>query len=139
MTAAAQPALTTAIVTKDELAELADWERKCAAAKKKVSAAEKELDFRRQSLVEKVLGLKSSADLKKLSPEKVSKLQARRLEVGDWKAERGAPHFTFTKTNEGSYPAWKQLYIDELGETAAAAISADTPTTYSYRVDVAPV
>jgi len=128
----------TALVTKDELLELAEWERKCADAKKRVSAAEKELNFRRQSLAEKVLGLKSADELKKLSPVKVAKLQAERLAAGDWKPERGAPDFMFSKTSQGQYPSWKQIYIAELGETAAAGIAADTPITYSYCVEVVP-
>jgi len=128
----------TALVTKDELLELADWERKCADAKKRVGAAEKELNFRRQSLAEKVLGLKSADELKKLSPVKVAKLQAERLAAGDWKPERGAPDFMFSKTSQGQYPSWKQIYIAELGETAAAGIAADTPITYSYCVEVVP-
>jgi len=41
---------TTSLVSKDELLELADWERKYADAKKKASAAEKELSFRRIAL-----------------------------------------------------------------------------------------
>ena len=129
----------TAIVTKDELMELADWERKYAEAKKRATAAEKELNFRRQSLAEKVLGVKSSDELKQLSPKQVENRYAARLEAGDWKPERGAPGFTFLKTNQGSYPSWSQLYIKEFGETAAAEIRARTPITYSYTVEVAPL
>lgn len=125
------------IVTKGELEDLANWERKSADAKKKVSIAEKELAFRRQSLAEKVLGIKSSDELKQLPPERVQKLFEQRLDSGAWKAERGAPAFAFTKTNEGRYPSWSQLYVDELGETAAEKIRANTPLTYSYRVTVA--
>lgn len=127
----------TAIVTKDELLELADWERKYADAKKKASAAEKELEFRRQSLAEKVLGVKSGDELKELTPEKVQKLYSQRLAAGDWKSERGAPAFVFAKTHQGCYPSWSQLYIDEKGETAAAGVRARTPLTYSYRVEIA--
>ena len=87
-TAAAK--LETALVTKDELLELAEWERKHADAKKKVSTAENELEFRRQQLAEKVLGVKSKDELKKLSPKEVDRLGAKRLEAGDWKPERGA-------------------------------------------------
>lgn len=134
--ASASAKLAPAIVTKDELLELADWERKCADAKKKASAAEKELEFRRLSLAERVLGVKSKDELKALSPEKVQKLFAQRLTAGDWRRERGAPVFAFVKTNEGRYPAWSQLYIDELGETAAAQIKAETPLAYSYCVEV---
>jgi len=130
-------ATQTAIVTKDELLELADWERKYADAKKKASAAEKELAFRRQQLAEKVLGVKSSDELKALSPEKLLRLHGRRLADGDWKPERGAPSFAFVKTSQGQYPAWSKLYIDELGETAAAEIRTKTPITFSYCVEVA--
>lgn len=133
-TAAAK--VETALVTKDELLELADWERKYADAKKKASAAEKELNFRRQSLAEKVLGLKSSAELKELSPKQVENRYASRLANGDWKPEKGAPAFSFVKTHQGSYPAWKELYIGEFGETKAAEIAAATPVIYSYSVEV---
>ena len=127
----------TLLVTKDELTELADWERKYADAKKKATTAEKELQFRRQSLAEKVLGVKSADELKQLPPEKVQKLLSQRLSAGDWKPERGAPEFSFLKTNQGRYPSWSQLYVEELGETAAARIRAETPLTYSYCVEVA--
>jgi hypothetical protein len=127
----------TAIVTKDELTELADWERKYAEAEKKVSAAKKELAFRRIQLAEKVLGVKSADELKRLSPEQIKKLQTKRLAAGDWKPERSAPEFSFLETNKGRYPAWSQLYVEKLGETAAAQVRAETPMTYSYSVEVA--
>lgn len=131
--AAAKPIL---VVTKDELLELAEWERKYADAKKRTSAAEKEVNFRRQSLAEKVLGLKSSDEMKKLSPRQVDKLFTDRRAEGDWKPERGAPIFSFVETSHGSYPAWKQIYIGEFGESAAAGIVNDTPVTHSYAVEV---
>lgn len=133
----AAAAKATLVVTKDELLELAEWERKYADAKKKAAAAEKELAFRRQSLAEKVLGLKSADELKELSPEKLLKLYAKRLADGDWKPERGAPSFAFVKTNQGQYPSWSKLYVEELGETAAAEIRKNTPVSYSYCVEVA--
>ena len=128
--------LEAALVTKDELTELAEWERKCADAKKKVSLAEKELEFRRQQLAEKVLGVKSKNELKELSPDQVQKLFTKRWESGVWKAERGAPEFAFVKTSHGRYPSWRERFVDELGETAAARIALETPVTYSYAVDV---
>jgi hypothetical protein len=128
--------LDTSIVTKDELLELAEWERKFAKAKKEQSAAEKEVKFRRLALAEKVLGIKTEDDLKKLSPEQLLKLFQKRWEREEWKAERGAPDFQFKKTSQGSYPAWQKLFTAELGMTAAARISAETPTTYSYAVEV---
>jgi hypothetical protein len=127
----------TLVVSKDELAEIAEWERKYADAKKKASAAEKELNFRRIALAEKVLGVNSADELKKLSPKQVENRFASRLESGDWKPAPGAPAFTFQKTSQGAYPAWKQLFVDEFGETKAAEISAETPLTYSYCVEVA--
>lgn len=129
-------ATETALVTKDELAELADWERKYADAKKRETAAEKEVKFRRQSLAEKVLGVKSADELKQLSPEKIEKLFTRRLGAGLWKRERGAPAFAFQKTKEGRYLSWKDLYVGEMGETAALEVEANTALTYSYRVEV---
>jgi hypothetical protein len=133
---AAAAKLAPALVTKDELLELAAWENKYADAKKKVAVAEKELKFRRQALAEKVLGVKSTDELKELTPEQISKRQLKRLELGDWKPERGAPEFTFAETSHGRYPAWQKLYVGELGETAAAGVQARTPVTYSYCVEV---
>jgi hypothetical protein len=128
--------LEAVIVTKDELTEIAEWERKYAKAKKDQAAAEKEVKFRRMALAEKILGIKTEDDLKKLSPEQLLKLFKKRWEREEWKSERGAPEFAFVKTNAGRYPAWRDLYITELGETAAARISAETPVTYSYAVEV---
>jgi hypothetical protein len=129
-------AKATALVTKDELTELADWERKYAKRKKEVAEAEKELDFRRIQLAEKVLGVKSKDELKELTPEQVEKRFTKRLEAGDWKPERGSPEFHFAKTSAGRYPSWRALFIEELGETVAARISAETPLTHSYCVEV---
>jgi hypothetical protein len=126
----------TVVVTKAELEELAEWEKKYSDATKKQTAAEKELKFRRQQLAEKVLGVTSSDELKALSPEQIARRQAKRLEAGDWRPGANAPEFQFVKTSSGSYPAWKKFYIDELGETAASRIAADAPTVYSYRVEV---
>jgi hypothetical protein len=126
----------TSLVTKDELIEIAEQERKYIDAKKKVSALEKDLAFSRLALAEKVLGVTSADELKKLTPDQVAKKLAKRLEAGDWRAERGAPEFSFLKTNEGRYPAWAKLFVEEMGETAAARIKAETPIVYSYAVEV---
>ena len=136
MPAAAQRAKETLIVTKDELSALAEWERKYADAKKKASLAEKELGYLRIALAEKVLGVKTADELKRLSPDQVEKKFRRRQADGDWKPERGAPEFSFVKTNQGCYPAWAQLFAEELGESAAQQIRSNTPVTYSYSVEV---
>jgi hypothetical protein len=124
------------VVTKAELLELAEWETKYAERNKKVAEAKKEVEFRRQALAEKVLGVKSSEELKQIDPAKLAKLQAKRLVEGDWKVERGAPLFVFAKTSSGQYPAWKQIYTNEHGETAANKIAAEAPLVYSYKVEV---
>lgn len=136
MSTAAQTAREVAVVTKDELSELATWEKKHADAKKKAADAEKQLDFLRIRLAEKVLGVKTADELKRLAPDHVVKRMRRRLADGEWKPERGAPEFSFVQTNKGRYPAWASLYAEELGETAAEQIRSNTPTTYSYAVDV---
>jgi hypothetical protein len=135
--AAAKLAKEVAVVTKDELLELAEWERKYADAKKKASAAEKELAFRRQALAEKTLGISTADELKQLSPEKLEKLLSKRFDAGDWKTERNAPVFAFVQTSSGRYPAWAKLFAAELGETAANRIKAETDLQYSYCVEVA--
>jgi hypothetical protein len=132
---AAEPLL----VTKDELLEIATWERKYAKAKKAQAAAEKAVKCRRMALAEKVLGVKTEDELKALTPAQVEKRTIQRVEAGDWKLERGAPLFAFKKTHQGAYPSWLSLYIGEMGQTAAERISADTPLTYSYCVDVSPL
>jgi hypothetical protein len=133
---ASAAAKSTAVVTADELLELSKWETKYAKAEKDAAAAKKELAFRRIQLAEKVLGIKSADELKELAPEQIEKRLAKRLENGDWRAERGAPEFSFVKTNAGRYPAWSQLFVQELGETMAARIRSETPLTYSYCVEV---
>jgi hypothetical protein len=135
--AATKLAKEVAVVTKSELLELSEWERKYADAKKKASAAEKELAFRRQALAEKTLGIATADELKQLSPEKLEKLLAKRFDSGDWKAERNAPVFAFVQTSSGRYPAWAKLFASEVGETAANRIKAETATVYSYCVEVA--
>ena len=135
MTAAsAKPA--PSVVATAELVELAEWERKYAAAKKKVSEAESELKFRRQQLAEKVLGIKTEDELKALDPDRLLKLFTKRFESGFWRAERGAPDFKFSNTSKGRYPSWAKIYAEDLGETAAARIRTETPITYSYAVEV---
>ena len=136
MPLAAQSAKETLTVTRTELLELADWEREYAKATKKAADAKKELEFRRIQLAEKVLGVKSSDELKVLSPDQVKKKFTKRLEAGDWKAGHGAPEFSFVKTNQGRYPSWSQLFVQEMGESTAARIRTETPITYSYSVEV---
>jgi hypothetical protein len=126
----------TLVVTKDELFEIAGWERKFAKAKKAQAEAEREVKFRRLQLAEKVIGVKTEDELKALTPDQVNKLSVKRLTAGDWKLERGAPLFEFKKTHQGSYPSWLDLFTEKMGETAAARIKAETPLTYSYAVEV---
>ena len=132
----AAKAFTPDLVTKNELTELADWERKFAKAKKDQAAAEKQVKYLRIALAEKVLGVKTEDELKNLTPVQVQNRYTKRLEAGDWELGRGAPEFSFVKTNSGSYPSWAQLFKARLGESEAARISAETPTTYSYCVEV---
>ena len=127
----------TAIVTTVELTELADAERKYAEAKKKESAAKKAVEFHRQRLAEKVLGVKSSDELKELTPKQVENRYSQRLEAGDWKQEKGSPAFSFIKTSQGAHPKWRDLYEEAFSETAADEIAMKTPITYSYAVEVA--
>lgn len=134
--AGTQPAKETLLVTKAELLELADWERKHADAKKKASAAEKELSYRRIALAEKVLGVKTADELKRLTPDQVERKMRKRHADGEWDLGKGAPEFAFVKTNQGSYPAWAQLFAEELGEAAAQQIRSNTPIVYSYAVEV---
>lgn len=129
---------TALLVTKAELDEIAEWERKFADAKKKQTAAEKQVKFFRLQLAEKVLGIKTEDELKALTPEQVNRLYTKRLGAGDWRLAQNAPKFNFKKTHQGSYPSWLDLYTAEMGETAAARIKAETPLSYSYCVEVSP-
>jgi hypothetical protein len=128
--------LAPIVVTKDELTEIAEWERKFADAKKKQAAAEKEVKFRRLKLAETVLGVKTEDELKALTPDQVNRRMAKRLEAGEWRPAQNAPEFTFAKTHQGCYPSWLDLFTAEMGETAAARIKAETPVVYSYAVEV---
>lgn len=127
----------TLIVTKDELVAMREAEAEYVKAKKKADASERLVKLLRLKLAEKVLGIKTEEDLKKLTPEKVQKLYAQRLTAGDWEPGRGAPTFVFANTSHGRYPAWAQIYEQKHGVTAADEIRNDTPESYSYRVEVA--
>ena len=136
MSTAAKPALETAIVTKAELLELADAEASYAKYSKKSADAEREVKLRRQQLAEKVLGIKSADELKALDPVQLLKLFEKRWEKELWRTGPGAPEFSFVESSHGRYPAWAQLFVEELGETAASRIKMDTPVSHSYRVAV---
>lgn len=138
MPTTAATAREVSIVSKDDLAEISKLESDYAKAKAKIASVEKDIKLARISLAEKVLGLKSEDDLKELTPAQVDKLFEKRRQAGDWKLERGAPEFAFVKTSQGRYPAWAQLFKQEVGDTAAARIIAETPERYSYRVEVQP-
>src|SRR5258708_36758238 len=97
---AAATAKETAIVRTAELLELERWERKHAIAKVRASATEKEVKFRRLALAEKVLGVKTEAELKPLSPAQVENRLTKRLETGHWKPHRGVSGFPCLKPTQ---------------------------------------
>ena len=106
-----------------------------AATKRAVAEVERALNAARLDLAEKVLGTETAKDLRLMSPEHVENLMATR--DGLWKAARNAPLFVFLTTSSGRYPSWKTEFIALEGEAAAEKIVVETPTFYSYRVDVA--
>jgi hypothetical protein len=135
MSASAKPVIVAEVVTKAELLELGDWEKKNSEAKKAASEAERNVNARRLALAEKVLGL-TLDELKHLGPEDTQRLFLLRLNKHLWTVQRGAPMFTFEKYNEGRYPAWKALFTAVAGEARTAQVQIETQTTYSYRVNV---
>jgi hypothetical protein len=135
MSASAKPVIVAAVVTKAELLELADWEKKNSEAKKAASDAERNVNARRLALAEKVLGL-TLDELKHLGPDDTQRLFLLRLNKHLWTVQRGAPMFTFEKYSEGRYPAWKSLFVAVAGEGRAAQVQIETQATYSYRVKV---
>lgn len=137
MAAAAQAkAVEVPTVTRIELSEIAKWEKQLSEAKKVVSEAEKQLDWRRLALAVKVLGVGTEAEYRALDPDELAKLMWKRMDAGKWKLGYGARMFSFEKTAEGRYPPWGRLFIEHMGEAEAKAISAGTPKLYSYRVEV---
>lgn len=133
---AAKLEVATSVITKAELLELADAEADYSKYTKKLADAKREVETRRQELAEKVLGIKSSDELKALDPNQVLKLFEKRWEKELWKLGPGAPEFSFVESSHGRYPAWAQLFVDEMGQTAAARIKLETPESHSYRVAV---
>jgi hypothetical protein len=129
--------IEVAVVSRDELVELACLEDVYAAASKALSEAESSLKVARLALAEKVLGREAAKDLRLMDPEHLEQLMSARAQRGLWKSKRDAPPFVFLKTNSGRYPAWRAIYEAAHGEAAAEKIVAETPTYYSYRVDVA--
>jgi hypothetical protein len=126
------------VVTRIELRELAAWEAKLQAAKRAVADAEKELYPRRLQIAKKVLGVETESDYRAMSPEEIEKLMLKRLDGEYWKLGHGAPEFHFRKTAEGRYTPWKEVFIGQVGELAAAKVAANTPKVYSYSIEVSP-
>jgi len=126
----------TATVTRKELLALAEAEKRYREASAESTAAEKLVKMLRLSLAEKVLGVDTSDQWKRMAPDAVAKIMESRERKGYWEAVRGAPKFRFEKTSEGCYPAWKAVFVAFQGEAAADRIAAETPTLYSYRVEV---
>lgn len=136
MSAAAKPKLEPAVITRVELRELAEWELKLAGAKRLVAEAEKQLYPRRLAIAKKVLGTDLEADYRAMDPQELERLMLRRFDRGLWQYGYGAKTFRFVQTWAGRTPAWKELYIAEAGELAAANAEANTPKRYAYRIEV---
>lgn len=127
----------TQVVTEAELLELAELEKHYAQAKKLESLCERKTKAARLSLACKVLGIKTATEFSALDPEKVETLMAERAGSKLWKAEKKAPPFVFLKTWEGRTPSWRDEFIKLKSEAEAEKLTANTPTAYSYRIDVA--
>jgi hypothetical protein len=132
------PTLTTEVptVTRKELTELRDAENTLSEASRALSAAEAKVKPLRMALAEKALGTRTEAEYRALGPEEVAALIEKRLKKGLFELVRGAPGFSFEKTASGRYAAWKEEFVKAMGQAAADRITAETPTTYSYRVKV---
>lgn len=128
--------LKAELVSREELFALAKAEADYAAATLAASEAKTKLEPLRLALAEKVLG-EAAADLKTMDPEHVDQLMTIRANKKLWRTERNSPPFVFVKTWSGSVPAWKEKFIEHLGEALAARIAADTPKTYAYKIEVA--
>src|ERR1700731_4558901 len=98
---ATKEAREVAVVTKAELVELREYEDDLAKFKKKASEAEKQVKFRRQAIVEKVISLLPEAALKVLPLEKVQKLFARRQANETWELGKVFSVFAFDEAHSG--------------------------------------
>jgi hypothetical protein len=125
------------IVTKDELAELCLLEASHADLSRRAADIERRVKAARLALAQKVLGVETDDQLKALDPATLERLMNVRGEKGMWKVQRGAAPFIFVKTSEGRYVQWKAEFVALKGEAEAEQKLADTPTRYSYKVDVA--
>jgi len=124
-------------VTYSELFDLAQMEKQYAAACKAVNEIERKTKAARLALAQKVLGVQSEAELAALDPKTLDELMAVNEEKGLWRAEKKAPPFLFLKTWEGRRPSWRDEFVKVKSEADAEKITAETPTRYAYRVDVA--
>jgi hypothetical protein len=124
------------VITRQELSEIADWEKKRAEAARALQDAEKQLYPRRLSLAQKVLGVELEDEYRAMDPEQIEKVALRRFNRGLWELGWGAKAFKFVKTWEGRSVHWKELFIAHAGELAAAKAQADTPKLFSYKVEV---
>jgi len=124
------------VISRAELSELSDWEKKRAEAARALQDAEKQLYPRRLQLAQKVLGIELEEEYRAMDPEQLEKVALRRFQRGIWELGWGAKDFKFVKTWEGRSVHWKELFIAHAGELAAAKAQADTPKLFSYKVEV---
>lgn len=119
------------VITKDEIDELILAQEAKAAAKKLADKADE--DFKKQilSLFQKVFGVKTEAEMKRMSPEDIEMLFS--IAKESLLIENGAA-FNLKKTHESRNPQWKQEFIKTSGEAAAQEIINGTKATYSYQV-----
>ena len=89
------------------------------------------------SVFEPLLGIKSEQELKDLSLAEVLKIAKRRVESGKVKLEKITPERLYScieLSQARRNVAWKEVFLQELGEAKVQEVLQGTPETHSYKL-----
>jgi hypothetical protein len=123
---------TKAVITSQMIDALVTAQTAKSEAAKASDKAEKEFDKQLVNLFDNLFGIKTKAEIVKLTPAEIKA----RFEAGygkDFKLEKGL-NFIIEKSKEGRYPAWKELFIKHTSEAVANQVTQDAPVQYSYKI-----
>jgi len=118
-----------------------DAARACKDHSKARAIADDAERTKKQKLLElmlPLLGITKEDEIAQLSPQQLRDCVRRRIREGSVKLEKpltaDALVDAIEKTSERAVPAYKALLIAQLGEARALELTAQTPTSYYYKV-----
>lgn len=137
--------MAVAIAEKISLAEVKRASRACRVSTEKRrehESAEAEKKVAMMVIFEKLLGIKSEADVAEMSPEAIQKLGRKRIRAGLVELDGIEAEVLLEKVIQKSQSrrnvSWKDVFIGLEGESKATDIIANTPESFSYKFNEIP-